>query len=327
MFRYWLFIISVLIGFSSKAQKKDSLFVVEGDKGWVLHHRVRAGETVFSIARKYHVPPAIFANENNITYKQSLPDNLLLTVPLGAYNLIKVKPEENSEARPLYFRVDEDESLYRIARNTNVPQKTIQQWNRMDNNDIVEGQKLLVGWVLYDATVTIPATASVAPTTITASNKPATVPKSDNIRTTNEKIQAIQPVKPVQKDSIVVIGNDTVFKSLAADRDTLSEAEKLFQEQTNNGLIVNEEAGTAVFYTSSSKVSARFYYAFHDNIPKGRIVEVKNPGTGKIIYVKILGPLPQTPLYHNCIIGITNKAKRALGVMGDKVWCELRFAP
>jgi hypothetical protein len=56
------------------------------------------------------------------------------------------------------------------------------------------------------------------------------------------------------------------------------------------------------------------------------VVKVFNPGSGKTIYVKVLGPLPDTKLYANSIIGISSGAKEALGVTDNRTWCELSYA-
>lgn len=89
-----------------------------------------------------------------------------------------------------------------------------------------------------------------------------------------------------------------------------------------------EESGTAVFFTSQDKPqSSKTVFAFHNTVPKGRVIKVYNPGTGKTAYVKVLGPIPETKQYHNAVIGIGSAAKQALGVVEDKAWCELKYAP
>ena len=54
-------------------------------------------------------------------------------------------------------------------------------------------------------------------------------------------------------------------------------------------------------------------------------MKVFNPGTNKTIYVKILGPVPDTKLYANSIIGICDAAKEALGITDNKAWVELSY--
>ncbi len=98
----------------------------------------------------------------------------------------------------------------------------------------------------------------------------------------------------------------------------------VYNRQTNNGLNVISEKGTAVFYEKTSKKNE--YLAFHNATPKGSVIKVVNPSNGKFIYVKVIGPIPETKLYANCIIGICSEAKEALGVTDNKAWCELSYS-
>lgn len=99
----------------------------------------------------------------------------------------------------------------------------------------------------------------------------------------------------------------------------------IYNRQTNFGTDIITEKGTAVFFEQPGR--NRVYYAFHNATPKGAIIKVFNPGNGKTIYVKVLGPLPDTKLYANSIIGICATAKEALGVTDNKSWCELSYSP
>jgi hypothetical protein len=97
----------------------------------------------------------------------------------------------------------------------------------------------------------------------------------------------------------------------------------VYNRQTNNGLNVLTEKGTAVFFEKPSK--SNVYYGFHNATPRNTVVKVYNPGTNRAIYVKVLGPLPDTKLYANSIIGISSTAKEALGVNDSKAWVELSY--
>ena len=98
----------------------------------------------------------------------------------------------------------------------------------------------------------------------------------------------------------------------------------VYIRQTNNGANALTEKGTAVFFEKPGKNS--IYYAFHNTTPRGGVIKVFNPSNGKTIYVKVLGPLPDTKLYANSIIGISSAAKEALGVTDNKAWCELSYS-
>ncbi len=104
----------------------------------------------------------------------------------------------------------------------------------------------------------------------------------------------------------------------------MSEAERLYLSQTGDEANIKEEKGPAVFYDAVGKAGS-VYYGFHNGTSHGTIIKVYNPGNGKTIFVKVMGPIPDGKQYYNAIIGISGAAKAALGVTESRAWCELKF--
>ncbi|RYE23092.1 MAG: LysM peptidoglycan-binding domain-containing protein [Sphingobacteriales bacterium] len=309
MFKFPVALVALLIfSFQSIAQSSDSLRVVSHNDRWVIKHSAKAGENVFSIARKYHVPAAILTEINELNYQSVLANGQEIYISLGAYNQITTPPT-TPDVRPMYYVVDELDNLFRIAKYAGVQQKTLQQWNRLADNSIHEGQHLLVGWVLYDAT-----------TVVNSVSNPLAVNKSV-AATTAVKPIIPQPAKPIAKDD----DDDTIIIVKKAAADTLSPAEKLFLSQTNNGQSINEEKGTAVFFDMKKIAGSKVVYAFHNTARKGTVIKVHNPGNNITIYAKVLGPIPGTKQYHESIIGLDGSAQQMLGTTDDRLWCELQF--
>ncbi len=312
----------LLISLQAMAQRSDSLFVKQGESGWVIRHKIKAGETVFSLARKYHVPPAMLADFNNINYQQQLAPDSRISIPTGAYNIVVSKPDQANDIRPIYFRVDEDENLHRIARNTGVSQRTIQQWNNLYDTDISEGQVLQVGWLLYDATQ-MPDTRSNMPVNSNVATIPARKDDMKPAKVVKVPQPQIQIQRQVQRDTVYVSDTDTIA---AIETDTIPDGEQLYMEQTNNGEDVVYEKGPAVFFRRAGKSTNGIFFAFHNTAPRGTIIKVTNPGTGKSVYAKVIGAVPGTASYHKAIAGVSSDARAALGVGDQKAWCELRYA-
>lgn len=99
--------------------------------------------------------------------------------------------------------------------------------------------------------------------------------------------------------------------------------DSLFNRQTNSGLNVLTEKGTAVFFEHRGHSGGAI--AFHNTMPRGTVIKVVNPSNGKSVFVKVLGAIPETKQYSNAIIGISSEAKEALGVMENKAWVELTY--
>src|SRR6185437_920718 len=147
----------------------------------------------------------------------------------------------------------------------------------------------------------------------------------NNNRSSTSLSMSASPATDNDKYSNVQI--DTIKKGNGTDTSHMvTEIEQLYMSQTNNELNTTTEKGPAVFFEMAGGASATVFYAFHNTTPRGTIIKVFNPGNGKTIFVKVLGPLPETKQYYNSIIGITGAAKEALGVNDNKAWCELTFA-
>jgi len=158
MSKSFLVVLLSIIVFTASAQVDDSLHVFPKDNSWLIMYTVRNGETVFALSRRFHVPPAILTGVNGLNYQSALANNSLINIPTGAYNLLKAQPVNPDEARPLYYRATSEDNLYRLSRYSGVSQRTLQEWNKLQDTRITEGQTLFVGWVMYDATnITPPA--------------------------------------------------------------------------------------------------------------------------------------------------------------------------
>jgi len=153
----------------------------------------------------------------------------------------------------------------------------------------LKGNTLTVAQVLFVGWIKVMGRDTLNPASIAAYPSP-------------RRAVAIDTIKPV-----VPGGLDTVYA-----------------RQTNDGTNVLTEKGTCVFFEKPTKNN--IYFAFHNATPRGSIIKVYNPGNGKTIYVKVIGAVPDTKLFANCILGISNSAKEALGVTDNKAWCELSYA-
>jgi hypothetical protein len=138
-------------------------------------------------------------------------------------------------------------------------------------------------------------------------------------------------VKTVARDSIST-SNGIAYPSVNYHKHThdtgrhaFGELDSLYDVQTHNGTSVITEKGTAVFFEKAGRNN--IYYAFHNTSAKGTVIKIVNPGTGKTVFAKVLGPIPDTKQYANSIIGISSPAKDALGITDTKAWCELYYSP
>lgn len=327
-----LVVLLLFITSAAFAAQKDSLFLVVKNTRWVLLHTLKQGETIFDVANRYHVPPTMLTNENNITFQTVLVPGSQLVIPIGPHN--KTPNMSNVSYRNVYYRVKADDNLYKISKLTGESQRTLQEWNELPDNNIAEGYVLIVAKVMYEgggsnATMTTSTTMPVTKTDA-AKNKQAVT--KDSIQKPKYTLRKVAKEMMENGQKVTYLVNDTVWA------DTLGLYGRTYMEQTLNETKITEEKGTAVFYAAANKVQSRyspadankkvFIYAFHKTAKRGTIIRVYNPGADKFIFVKVMGALPDTKQYFNSTIGISADAKELLGVsiMEDRAWVELKYA-
>lgn len=288
----------------------DTLEIVFHNDKWTIPHTIAGDETIFMLSRKYHVPPALIADVNGIDFQTPLQNGTIVFVPYGPFNKAKSVSGRRSDVRPLYYMVRKYDNLYRLSHLADVQQKKMQQWNGLTDNYIEEGQRLFVGWVLFEENVKNMPKQNVVVN-----------PKGNEQLSEKDYTNEDQDVITKRNGNQVVIIKKNYY-------DTLPEVHKKYNSQTKDELVTTEEKGTAVFYENKGKLSnPEYYFAFHNEAAPGTIIKVYNPGTDKMVFVKVLGKIPNAKLYHNALIGISDGAKEALLVTEGKAWVELKYAP
>jgi hypothetical protein len=307
--------------------QEDTLFVYPKSNSFVIMCKANNGDNIFSLSRRFHVPPALLADFNGLTYQSGIANGSLILIPLGAYNELRDRPANMEDAKPLYYKVADEDNLYKISKYADVSQHVLQEWNDLPDNNVRSGQRIFVGWVLFDATG------------MSAQNKPAATQQTDNTVKAIVKVEPPATQKPNTVKRMVkqVIQNadgttTTIYKAVI---DTLKPMDTLYLnspyginylQQTDSDSKVDSEKGAAVFFDAKVPAAKNVYYAFHNNTPRGTIIKVYFTNAQKFILVKVIGPIPDSKQYYGSIIAIGGFNKEQIKVQEDKTWCEIRFA-
>jgi len=293
----------LLFGLISNAQ--DTLWVKKVDGKAFVIHKVKSGEDIFLLSKKYNAPPAALADANNLSYQNGLAAGTTVWIPVDNYNFIRIGSVVKSKS--IYYKVGSNETLKDVTRMINVAQSTLQMWNRMSQQDIFPGQVLQIGWIAYDDTQ---------------------VPFASK-RNTVTDIKANQNTAPViasRQDSNIITTKIPLKDSVKSTEDTVvvSPYEQLYEDQVT-GQANNEESGAAVFYPIKMKMAEGVYYAFHNTAPKGTIIKVTNPANDHFIYAKVIGVIPKLADYNNCIIALSTNAAKGLLAKEKRMFCKIEY--
>ena len=285
MLRYVFVFLFAMLGVSAMAQDIDSLFAVRRGTRWSIKYELKQGENTHMMAQRYYVTEREIEYEPDFDKSKKAGPGTTIYIPVKTENYSLSKPSvlDTKDMHELYYHVGPKDDIGLVSTYAGVTKSTMRMWNNLHGNTLTEDQVLFIGWLKM-----IGRDTTDNPTRATA--------------------------YPAVRKAVAIEGPK---QEMTGGLDTL------YNRQTNNGLNVLTEKGTAVFFEKGGKSNA--YLAFHNATPRGTIIKVFNPGTSKTIYVKVLGPVPDTKLYANSVIGICDAAKEALGITDTKAWVELTF--
>jgi membrane-bound lytic murein transglycosylase D len=106
---------------------------------WVSwrRHRVETGETLTSIARKYHVTPVAVADANNLERNAALEAGEKLIIPA-------TQPQSETKRRLVSYRVRRGDTFLGIADRFSVSADDLRKWNRLGSNRVRRGMVLRI---------------------------------------------------------------------------------------------------------------------------------------------------------------------------------------
>ena len=111
---------------------------IPADK-WVSwrRHRVEAGETLTSIAKKYRVTPVAIAEANSLERGEGLEPGEKLIIPA-------TRPPEETKPRLVRYRVRKGDTLGGIADQFSVTREQVRKWNGLKSGKVSRGMVLRI---------------------------------------------------------------------------------------------------------------------------------------------------------------------------------------
>ncbi len=257
-----LFFCFSLPAFSSSVLVPDSLgiHVVDG-KTYILHE-VEHGETLYSIGRRYGVSVENIIEANAIVQQNQIQVGQVLKIPLAKpanSDLNKdndntlIDKSDEKETEVVQYTVKKGETLYSIARKYGILLEDIIKLNHLSNNDISEGQVLIIKTTVGDVAV------------------------ADTMTFETPLDSSAEVGKPGDKET---------------DIEQEDEFSLRYKEMLSNGNYyeLDKEGLVSWIYDAASFSSG--FYALHESLPVGSLIKITNPINHRSIYAKVIGNLP-----------------------------------
>ena len=127
--------------------------VVQQPASRLVQHKVRSGETVASIAKRYNVSPQLVASWNSLKNIHKLKVGQQLTLHIAdsqaPATIVTAKAKVSKEkktaaAKPTYYEVRNGDTLWTIARRFDLTPDQLKQWNNLNDDVIRPGTRLQV---------------------------------------------------------------------------------------------------------------------------------------------------------------------------------------
>lgn len=298
--KFFAFLGALLLIYAAPVIGQDTLLLHRHVDVPYFDHKVQLGDDLSLLAKKYMVPMMKLAEFNQISLQEGLRKGSYFKIPVMPNNYRKKETKKNN--KPIIYIIQQGDNLKSVSRMFQVAQSNIQVWNNMADNSVSPGQQLLVGWVAYNSQVKAFVSAT---------------PPDDVTDSTPVKMQDMGNSLP--KVAIDSIAQPVIDRALES-----TEFEQMFDRQTE-GRSLTEASGAAVFYPLKMRVKKGIYYAFHNTAPKGTILKIHNPASGKTIYAKVLGAIPDLGEYQHAEVTISNNAIGELDATDRRMFCKLYY--
>jgi LysM repeat protein len=317
----------------------DSLGIRKEGKETYIIHKVDAGETVYSITRRYKVSQDILVRANP-SIRNGLKVGEEIRIPLA-----KASKEKKDDF--ITHTVQPSETLFSIAKKYGVSVDQIKKWNNMDGTSLSLNQKLKI----------LPSSSD---------NKTGTVPaKSTTIHIVNkgETIYSIAKLYNITTDNIIrwnalkgndlKIGQELVVKISDQNSDkktpVIANELKVKEDNKNETPVVEKEVVPATEIKPEKKIekegefqkvvekgmaeviegseTTKKYLAMHRNAPIGTIMQVRNEMNNLTVFVRVIGKLPDSGDNSNVAIRISKTAYDRLSAIDKRFPVEITYLP
>lgn len=264
-----------------------------------ITHTVKSGETITQIANYYNIKVKDIYAYNQLDKNGYIRVGQKLMIPPSTKNQAKKETttKHTNKNSGNYHIIEPGETLYKISKDYNISIQQIRDWNNLENDNIKLGDTLFIAKQKKNSQLVNPNNDNQEAVAVKSHRKESkdshNLSKVNDYVVENKMEKNISSRKSDSKNTNSEIG---VF-------------EKQFT-QANKSVI-----GLCGTFKTISGWKDKKYYALMNDAVNGSVVKVKVDD--KVIYAKVLGPLPNIKDDSSLMIRISNAAAAALGVNYD----------
>lgn len=310
----------------------------------VTTHVIDKGQTLSGIARMYGTTAEelkklnpgldiekIKAGEKLIVPSKGNSTQSSISPKQGSSNtpvaVSKTVPSNNSVTR---HTVEKGETGYAICKKYGITLSDLMKLNNMTAPDIKAGQVLIVSGNVSSAataakTLPVVKDPSVKSTAVTSPSEDKPVVKNE-VKTT---IVSEDPTDPTLSEFSKPASNKAGSQSQvsASAAYNLSETSSLplqdqFQAYNSMAALERKSVKGVASYLSDANESAG-NVALYNGCPIGTVLKVRNLMNNKVVYLKVVGKLPESEVSKDITVKISGAAAKNLGALDEKFLAEV----
>jgi LysM repeat protein len=201
--------------------------------------------------------------------------------------------------------------------NNKVPLERLREWNKLSNDNVAAGKKLIIGFLVSNSTAsaapqqTEKKQAVAAETDEKSDVKTMREPEKAVTKTETKKDEPAKPVPPREDSPKTIVNDKSEVNTLISGQGYFKSS---FDEQTKSRPISKTETVTSGIFKMLSGGQEAKYYMLIVDVPSGTIVRIINPDNNKTVYAKVLGEMNGIRQNQGLNIRISNSAAVTLGI-------------
>ena len=330
MLRYLLFVFFFFSISALCAQTLPLMVQLDEQKKPYLNHTIGVKENFYSIGRIYNISPKVFAPYNGVELTSGLSIGQTIKIPLNEANFWQSGArKENETVLPVYHLVQSKETVTSVCKLYNADKTMLVSWNNISDEKISVGDKLIIGFLKVDKTLSPLAVQGVGP---------RAEPPSPKVEEKNEEPKI--PAKPLEEKKTppqTKLPNRDSIKQASVKKEEKPDPEILstykgdghfkeeYNTQTNSGKNIQKGTMKGGSFKSTSGWTDGKYYILVDGIERGTILQLLNTSNKKFIYAKVLAGIAETKPGAVEAFLISNAAAQQLGLSSSNFELEISW--
>ena len=302
MIKRWLVLFMfVAQGFAAHGQA-DSLGVEKKGGQLLVIHKVKQGQTLYALARRY-----------GTSVKKIRGANPALDQVLKVGQIVKV-PYDQSILRPnaKIHTVSAGETLYAISRKYGLTVEHLKKLNNLTSNALARGQKLVVQ----------EAAGGRVPVVTTSPNPK---PVAEQAETTRTEVTPPPSNRETTEEETILAPQDSTELNGAVEFTDTSRVQQLPEPAKYNGTSFTEVKEQGVAELIEEEEPANKFLALHKTASLGTVIKIRNLKNDLAVYVRVVGNIPDTADNDNILIKINKRVHDQLKAYDPRFRVELSY--